>query len=127
MVNYTLQDQKARITAVGSGPRGLRIIADRGRTEQVLLKDLLADPLEMNYWLSNSGNKAIEFRIPLRSPADVLRGTGSLTIAGSLLMVMTESGKSFNWSARWYWDPASGRWSCAEMTRKGRVPLALQF
>lgn len=118
LLDQSANRDRARFTRIGTGPRGMRLLVEFGRTasdvERALLHerggtDDAARVAELEYW-TRGGAHGIRFREPQRSVEDIVRAHRGVLFVQTAIVVLTAEGKPGVWHGTWYWDPDAGEW-----------------
>lgn len=118
LLDQNANRDRARFTRIGTGPRGMRVLVEFGRTAADVERALLYERggtddasrlAELEYW-TRGGSHGIRFREPRRSVEDIVRAHRGVLFVQSAIVVLTAEGKPGVWHSTWYWDPDAGEW-----------------
>lgn len=102
----------SRFKSIGTGPRGMRVLVDFGRTPTDPDRLLFFERFgldEHEYW-TRGGGSTNRFREPTRSVGSILREHRGVLFAQAAILVITPNDKPGIWHSTWYWDPDAEVW-----------------
>lgn len=124
---FARQKESARLTAIGTGRGGCRVIVARASRASDINAHVLNDFDDVRWWLASSTIPARFYRLPPIRPEQILRRDRQVIMAHCFTLVRDSKSRPVVLHAIWYWDPATSAWYCANMVAKGYAFHALEF